>query len=213
MKLKTYHFDHILTNATISYKIDGVQAVSKDGVWTSRAGKPLYNLPLMADGTYEVFLGNWEDSVSAVRTHEGTLIRQSDLYMLSPALDVRLSWGGGRYGLSSATIQTLMENVVADGYEGLCIKADEGHYKVKPDVTYDVKVTGVTEGKGKHEGKIGAMITSMGKVGTGLTDEMRQFLTDNNPIGKIIEVKCWELTVNGKFRHPRFIRMREDKDE
>ena len=68
MKLKTYKFDKTLTNCKVSLKIDGVQAIRENDGWLSRQGKPLYNLPDMPDGTYEVFLGSWEASVSAART-------------------------------------------------------------------------------------------------------------------------------------------------
>ena len=44
------------------------------------------------------------------------------------------------------------------------------------------------------------------------TDTIRQELADNLPIGKTIEVEVMELTPTGKFRHPRFMRLRPDKD-
>jgi DNA ligase-1 len=81
---------------------------------------------------------------------------------------------------------------------------------------------------------MGALLTPRGKVGTGFTDKQREewyewFMTQ--PCGiydeagekptrfelladgaaPTIEVDCWELTKDGKFRHPRYIRLREDK--
>jgi len=53
----------------------------------------------------------------------------------------------------------------------------------------------------------------MGKVGVGFSDVERE--TWWTPVfrrpGIIIEVECMELTPAGRFRHPRFIRIREDK--
>lgn len=210
MKLKTYKFDKDLTDAYLSYKIDGVQAVRKNNTWRSRADKPLYNLPNMPDGIYEVFLGDWASSVSAVRTHEGVPISEDKLYSLLWSLDPRLEVGFSRR-MTPSVVRREMELALERGYEGLCIVSDQGHFKVKPKVTYDVLVTGVTEGTGKHLGKMGAMITDMGKVGTGLTDAQRAEFTEDSPIGKIIEVEAMELTPSGKFRHPRFVRLRTDK--
>lgn len=210
MKLKTYKFDKELTSATISYKIDGVQAISKDGVWMSRASKPLYNLPDMPDGTYEVFLGDWAKSVSAVRTHEGLLIHKEDLYRLD-IIDPRLINSVVVDVLSVDTIKLHMKNALQAGYEGLCITSDQGHFKVKPIETHDVTVIDMIEGAGKNIGKMGALVTSMGKVGTGFSDKDREYFWLNSPVGSIIEVESMMLTPNGKFRHPRFIRLRVDK--
>jgi len=211
MKLKAYKFDKNLTDVHVSLKIDGVQAVSNNGKWESRAGKPLHNLPEMPDGIYEAYLGDWAKSVSAVRTTEGSPIDAGNLYMLFPEVDKRLM-PKKFLDLSSVQIRELMDIALGRGYEGLCIRSQQGHFKVKDKSTYDVKVIGVTAGKGKHAGKIGALITEQGNVGTGLTDTIRQELTDNSPIGKTIEVEVMELTPAGKFRHPRFVRLRPDKD-
>jgi ATP-dependent DNA ligase len=51
----------------------------------------------------------------------------------------------------------------------------------------------------------------MGKVGTGFSDAMRK--EDwNSRIGEFIEVECMQLTPDGKFRHPRFLKRRWDKN-
>lgn len=56
------------------------------------------------------------------------------------------------------------------------------------------------------------LILEVGDCG-GFTEEMRSYLTDNQDdlIGTVIEVKGHEVLKTGKIRHPRFIRMREDK--
>lgn len=47
---------------------------------------------------------------------------------------------------------------------------------------------------------------------SGYTDEVRAQFTENPPIGKVAEIKANELFKDtGKLRHPRFLRLREDK--
>lgn len=49
----------------------------------------------------------------------------------------------------------------------------------------------------------------------GFDDEMREYFTNNREymLGKVVEVGCNEIFKDtGKLRHPRFIRMREDKN-
>ena len=97
------------------------------------------------------------------------------------------------------------------GYEGLVIFTDKYMYKVKPEETFDVVVTGVIPGAGKHLGRMGALTTEMGDVGTGFTDIEREQFTEEFIVNQTIEVSCMMLTPDGKFRHARFCRLREDK--
>ena len=50
-----------------------------------------------------------------------------------------------------------------------------------------------------------------GDIGTGFTDQEREQFTEEFIINKTIEVSCMMLTPDGKFRHPRYERLREDK--
>jgi hypothetical protein len=199
-KCKDYKPGKMLTGE-LTLKIDGVRAHRENGVWLSRTGKPLYNLPDMPDGIYEVYLGDWASSVSACRTINGDPVDTDNLYMLYPHLDDRLYLGILIYELPPE---------IPEGIEGFVIHTADGMYKVKHKYTYDVEVTGIQPGTGKYAGKMGALLTPMGKVGTGFTDSDRELL-NKDIIGKIIEVECMELTENGLFRHPRFVRVREDK--
>jgi hypothetical protein len=193
-------------------KIDGVKAIKhNDGRVVSRAGKPLYNLGFLLPGEYEIYRNNWETSVSLVRTQSPTQINPDDVYSIAyPAIDGRLDMGGFDDPYA-ALIRATMVEAIANGFEGLVLYGpDDQVLKVKPVKTYDVKVTGVISGKGKYLGKLGALITPMGNVGTGFTD-----LERNVAFGawehQTIEVECMGLTPNGKFRHPRFLRLRFDK--
>ena len=190
----------------ITYKLDGINVQYKDGVPTSRANKPLYNLPSMPDGIYECFLGSCGLSQSATQTRNGLPIHSSNLYMLEPEIDPRLD--AGRI-TDMSEIEKVYKWALKYGYEGLVLRSDDGtRLKLKPSVTFDVAITGIQPGQGKHAGRMGALMTDKGKVGTGFKDAEREL---DWKIGTIIEVECMELTEDGKFRHPRFVRIREDR--
>lgn len=192
----------------ITYKIDGVQAISDGkGNVVSRANKPLYNLSWLQFGTYEIYRDNWETSVSLVRSKEAKEIYAKDTYRLD-VLDPRLHIGS-YFNPSASRIMAIMADAVDNGYEGLVLHGLGGPLKVKPKASYDVQVTGVIPGKGKYEGMLGAFTTDLGNVGTGFTDTERRQLLHFVP--DVIEVECMGLTPAGKFRHPRFIRVRFDK--
>ena len=89
-----------------------------------------------------------------------------------------------------------------------------GIFKIKPRKTGDFRVIGTTPGKGKHAGKVGALVLDLGggvtcEVGTGLTDSERE--QDGNWIGLIVEVEYLAVTKDGKLREPSFQRIRWDK--
>lgn len=193
---------------TVSRKIDGIRALKIGKKVVSRNGKPLYNLDHLSFVDVEVFCGTWEETVSAVRTMSSTAVPKKNIYSLDP-LDKRL-FISDVVDPSAGSILDLLKEQVALGDEGLVLRQGDMWLKVKPFETYDVEVTGLYPGKGKHAGRLGGFYTSKGKVGTGLTDKQREeFMTV--PVGTIIEVECWQLTPKGKFRHPRFKRIRWDK--
>ena len=131
------------------------------------------------------------------------------IYSLRPNLDKRLIVGVYDT-ITPLEVAHLFEVAKTQGLEGLIIESEGVLYKVKGTETYDVPVIGVQEGTGRNLGRMGALLTPMGKVGGGFTDAHRE-LYYKDIIGKIIEVECMELTPDGKFRHPRFVRLREDK--
>lgn len=191
-------------------KLDGVRMLrDENGHPVSRRGKPLYNLEQIPAHITdcEIFDTNWETSVSAVRTHEGQLVDESCAYSIDP-LDPRLFL----FPLKEPTADTihfLLAQALERGDEGLVLYQGKKALKVKPKENYDVPVTGATEGTGKYTGLIGALITPKGKV-SGMSDEQRRTFTKQLP--EMIEVECMGLTKNGKFRHPRFMRERFDKE-
>jgi hypothetical protein len=217
----------------VSLKVDGVCVIVREGgKIISRAGKPLYNVPELRLGIYECYLGSWEKSVSAVRSqfsadgkHPAAVIPADAFYRLAdldghPAIDARLKLPEMQ-NPSRADIRAALQRATHGGYEGIVLRAHCGAtwrlFKVKPKQTYDVPVTGLVMGKGKHAGRMGALITPMGNVGTGFSDAQRVELSAP-PFVKcaqagdvLIEVEAMGLTPAGKFRHPRFVRVRWDK--
>ena len=90
--------------------------------------------------------------------------------------------------------------------------------KWKPVKTIDLICTGFTEGKGANIGLVGS-ITCSTVGGTelctagGFTEDMRLEISSNEQkyLGKVVEIKYQCVASNGRLRHPRFVRWREDK--
>ena len=112
------------------------------------------------------------------------------------------------------------------GHEGAMVKDPMGHYrfkkhkdwiKIKPVNDVDLTVESLVQGEGKYVGMLGAAIVKYrGKrvnVGTGFSDEEREQLWKDPSLikGRIIEIQYHEETPDGSRRHPRFVRVREDK--
>lgn len=202
MKFKIYKEGPV--TGLLTRKLDGVRGHYDGATWTSRAGKSLYNLPLnVQPGVYEIFTGSWESTISSVRSKSGTLVSPTDLYSLAPELDKRLEL---------VELVNELPPTIPEGEEGFVLYPKVGPpVKIKRQETYDEVVLDLIEGTGQFEGKLGAFITARGKVGTGFTTLQREELYNTSYIGAVIEVECMEITSEGKFRHPRFKRMREDK--
>ena len=209
LKLPKLHFAkdiyELPSGGELLYKLDGVQAIYYNGKWSSRANKPLYNLPdSFEEGVYEVYAGSWEASITSVRNRSiGSAVELSYIYKIYPDVDYRLI----------APRQADLAYALEQGYEGLVYKLPNKWYKIKKNETYDVLITGLKVGTGKYTNKLGAFETDRGNVGTGLTDSQRVEYFNPSLIGAVIEVECMELTEKGMFRHPRFVRLREDKSE
>jgi ATP-dependent DNA ligase len=205
----------------VSLKIDGVRAIWHDRRgWMSRAGKPLYNIPLWRPGLprdCEVFVGNFRDSVRATLTKfvkdDTPVILPSHMYGLEP-LDARLR-GSTLTDPTCNDVLAQLQRANGLGHEGLVLRQGHCWIKVKPEETHDVTITGFIEGRGKHLGRLGYVTTIMGNVSSGFSDSERETLwaeaKAERLVGQIIEVNCLEVTPRGRFRHPSFFRMRPDK--
>lgn len=102
-------------------------------------------------------------------------------------------------------------------------KRHKSWLKWKKNPTEDVVLIGFKPGEGKYEGQVGALefgqyLLGMGTASSrgfcsGMTDEMRQKITNDGAIlfGSVFEIKHNGILANGGFRHPQFIRFRNDK--
>lgn len=197
-----------------TYKLDGVRMLrDEDGKPVSRSGKPLYNLDhISSDITdAEIYSKNWETSVSLVRTKNGSPIPVDCVYSLDP-IDPRLNpltWTDP----SANLISKMLDTAVYEALEGIVLRQGDKWLKVKPTETHDVKIIGMMEGTGKYVGMMGCLVTPMGRIGTGFTDEERKDFWERKTelVWNTVEVECMSLTKDGKFRHPRFKRIRWDK--
>jgi ATP-dependent DNA ligase len=203
-----------------SIKIDGIR-LQRDtaGNITTRNGKPVYNLPknLKKFEVAEVCCnGNWNDTMSIVRASKSVRrkVKCSEIYSIIP-LDNRLKLCKIKDPVSS-TIRYHFNCAKEHGKEGLVLynKQKDLYVKVKDKYTIDVEITGFVESTAKSKpNMLKEFITPMGSVGTGITREQCKEFWDNRDslLGKQIEVEVMEITKAGKWRHPRFIRLREDK--
>ena len=133
-----------------------------------------------------------------------------------------------------------LEKITSMGGEGLMINVGSRNYeqkrtdailKVKETQTMDMRVVGLSEGTGKHEGRVGALFcecksedkTYECRVGTGLSDEQRARWADypEEIVGHIVEVAYFSISQDKasrgsnyySLRFPRLKRVREDKEE
>lgn len=204
----------------VTLKIDGVRAIWHDEHgWQSRAGKLLHNIPRYQGGSRdcEIYVGSFRDTIRATRTKrlkpDTPAIVREHLFGLDP-LDPRLKVGYlNDPGVSDILDQ--LSRAKSLGCEGVVLRQGDRWIKVKPEETHDAAISGFSEGRGKHAGRLGFVATALGNVGSGFSDEERVELwaeaQAGTLIGQVLEVGFMEFSAAAKFRHPRFIRMRPDK--
>lgn len=120
--------------------------------------------------------------------------------------------------------------VEVGGYDGLILRDPEGGWrkgdrgnggeiiKIKRMLSFDLLVIGREEGRGKHAGRLGALIVEFNgkelRVGTGFTDKERTaWWAGVGPIGRIVEIEAMDYSEDGLLREPRFKGIRHDKLE
>lgn len=128
-----------------------------------------------------------------------------------------------------AHLSSLYKEAIRMKREGLMLKNMEHHWaakrshswmKLKQADTVDVPIVGWKPGKGKYEGTLGALIVDhKGKEVrvSGMNDTMRDALFEKRKklmSGTMIaEIEYQLITQAGSLRHPRFIRLRPDKEK
>lgn len=117
-----------------------------------------------------------------------------------------------------------LKAVESRGGEGVVVRDPNAAYikgrsdqvlKVKSFLDDECRVLGYTRGRGKYEGKVGALHCELKngvtfKIGSGLSDEDR---LHPPKVGEIVSFKYKELTKYKKPRFPSFLRLRYSRDE
>ena len=115
-----------------------------------------------------------------------------------------------------------LDRVLAAGGEGLMLHHGDSVYqagrtaallKVKTFQDAEATVVDYTQGKGKYQGQVGALVveTEAGrrfKLGSGLSDAER---ADPPPLGSTVTYKFYGLTSTGLPRFASFLRIRNDE--
>ena len=89
--------------------------------------------------------------------------------------------------------------------------------KYKPTFDAEAKIIGYSKGTGQYSKMLGAFVVKdlksgkEFKVGSGLTDEIRDSYLKTHPKGTIITYLYTGLTDAGVPRHPRYFRILTDK--
>ncbi|KGD61727.1 DNA ligase [Alcanivorax jadensis T9] len=115
-----------------------------------------------------------------------------------------------------------LDRVMAIGGEGLMLHHGDSVYKagrtaallkVKTFQDAEATVVDYSDGKGKYQGQVGALVVETGdgrrfKLGSGLSDNER---ADPPPVGSTVTYKFFGLTANGLPRFASFLRIRNDQ--
>jgi DNA ligase-1 len=155
-------------------------------------------------------------------------IPQGTTSLIAPATTVWPSLDG----FDPHFIEGFLGEYMADGgFDGIIFHDPEGTWtagdgktgeiiKIKPTVSFDLRIKGVIEGKtGKQKGKVGAIVFEWRDGQTvqcvgGSHEELEAWWNDPSLIvGKIGEVEAMCVNQYGQLREPRFKGIRFDKLE
>lgn len=213
----------------LSEKYDGVQGVWDGHKMLTRTGKlinapqwwlrHLPSVPLI--GELWVGRGCFDEASGIVRGSYSDKWSKVKYLVFKGNPDVSI----GKYGqhvrrrriLKEETAHIIYERILQRGGEGIVLNQQVEPYevvKVKPIHDIDVKVCGYVPGKGRNEGRAGALLAHERdgrrvKVGSGLSDAVR----DNPPaIGTVIKISYTGRTPSGQPRFPRFVGVRAETD-
>ena len=153
-----------------------------------------------------------------------------DLMTEAEDLDLRVIQPVDRVYLENpklSQIKELHDDYVLEGYEGAMIKDAGAPYrfgrgyevmKMKEFLDADLSIKYLTEGTGKHSGKLGSVTVEFEgvevSIGSGFSDELREEIWSDQEsfIGRTIEVRYQEVTPDGSLRFPTFVCFRRDRD-
>lgn len=162
------------------------------------------------------------------------LDRRFDLEQIQESNYIKVVKSLGLFTVDSPDLFMLLDDVVANGSEGLMLNNLESKYETKRSTgilkmkkfhTCDIRCVGVEEGTGNFKGTLGSIVCDYKgyklNVGTGFSQAEREYYW-NNPsllIGNIVEIRYFEESSNSKdgglsLRFPSWIgRIRTDKNE
>lgn len=124
------------------------------------------------------------------------------------------------------SIMSYHKECVDRGFEGAMLKnpgmvynfgRSDAVVKVKAFNDVDLKVAGFLEGRGRHEGTLGAILVDFNgvqvRVGSGFSDDQRSEVWSSKErfLGMTAEVRYQEITPDGSLRFPTFVCWRLDK--
>jgi len=125
---------------------------------------------------------------------------------------------------SVSEIESQLQTYISRGFEGMILRNPDAPYlgkrtpyllKYKRFIEEEATVVGLIPGKGKHEGRLGALrvrgVSWVCNVGTGFSDEERERFWDSPEciMKKLITVSYQEKTANGTPRFPSFKGVRD----
>ena len=95
MKIKNYDGRPLDGACVVTLKLDGVQLVVKDGLYKNKEGGDLYNLPSgLSDGLYEVYVGNWNNTINIVCSgNSPQKVNKDDIHAIYPRPEEKLILG------------------------------------------------------------------------------------------------------------------------
>lgn len=188
-------------------------------------------LPNNKDIQYHIFdtlsLAEFEQEKCSKEYH----LRMQDLWKIVPDKHNQLKIAKTYLAENKEDLMNIYNDLLQQGYEGLILKTLTHKYtyrknktwiKMKATETIDLLCNDYTEGEGRFEGMIGALVCTgfignkriVTKVGSGLTDELRS-MDPQYFIGKYIEIAYNKIIENKEGEYslflPRYVTTREDK--
>lgn len=119
----------------------------------------------------------------------------------------------------------LFRTIIAAGGEGTVLKNVHSAYginwvKNKRVADFSVIISGYKPGKGKYADTLGAVAVSVYRDGalvevgfaSGMTDDERHDIWTHQDayLGRVVDISAQEITQDGRMRHPRWLRLRDD---
>lgn len=161
--------------------------------------------------------------VFAVPYYRGNVIEDAPLYVIHDLCTLwNLTFTEYHPFHKDNTPKQLLAACRKAKWEGVVLKQAnyQRWYKLKVENTVECFVTGFVDGKGKYLGLIGSLRVSLYGGGNvvhevatvgGFTDEVRIDIDETDDLYRVCEVRFQNVGANGRLRHPRFVRWRDDR--